>query len=34
MSPAEMLELDFPVLLANTYHLHARPELQTAKALE
>ncbi len=25
MSPAELLELDFHVILANTYHLHARP---------
>lgn len=25
MSPAEMLEMDFGVILANTYHLHARP---------
>jgi queuine tRNA-ribosyltransferase len=25
MSPAEMIELDFSILLANTYHLHARP---------
>ncbi len=25
MSPAELLELDYAILLANTYHLHARP---------
>ena len=25
MSPAEMLELDCQILLANTYHLHSRP---------